>query len=270
MSWVANKAPGARAEFSLSVSDDEGASVSHRFEVVVQAHPDGPIASIELRSETVGPGWFELDGSDSQQGIADTLNYRWSVSSWPQVARQPRMEGLNGETTRALLTYRGTYKFQLVVSGSVLESHPVEAEVTVINVPPVVMVSEIETFTLSEGDEREVRLSGLGSEDPNPEDTVECVWDQASGPDVELLVDGLVATLMVREVGDYRFELVCTDGELSSDPQAVDFTVNTPDPVEPTRRSVPDSGGCLSVVGVDSLFLLLSLWGLRRRRRAFP
>ena len=75
---------------------------------------------------------------------------------------------------------------------------------------------------------------------------------------------------MVREWGAYRFELACSDGELSSDAHPVEFTVSAPESAEPPRRAVPDAEGCLNAVGIDSLVLLISLWGLRRRRRAFP
>jgi len=268
LTWVADAAPGTEVDFSVSVSDHEGASSSQRFTVLVQSHPEGPVAVIQVDPRTVGPGWLELDGEDSVQGVADELNYRWVVISWPQVARQPRMERLNEPVARALLSYRGEYKFGLTVSGSVLQSLPSEVEVTVINVAPVPMVSEVPDFELSDGDERAVSLSGLGSEDPNPEDSIECVWTQTAGPEVELLADALTASLLVRSVGDYGFALVCTDGELSSDPATVNFRVSSPQADDPVTRPTPAPGGCMSIPGIDSWLLLCGLFGLRRRRRA--
>ncbi len=267
VTWEAVQPPGSAHDFRVVAQDSEGASSSQSFTVTVASHPDAPVGVVALESEEVGPGWFTLDASGSDPGSSESLAYRWTPLSWPEGSQRPRMENTASVQARALLTLRGVYSFILDVAGPSLDGQPVQVDVRVINVPPLAIVSEGERFELSEGDELFIALQGLDSVDPNPEDQITCDWSQVAGPDVALEQDGFDANVVLREIGDFGFELLCSDGELESEPGRVDVAVVAPENSDRPISRVPPSSGCFNVTGTQSLGLLFAVWLVGRRRR---
>lgn len=106
-----------------------------------------------------------------------------------------------------------------------------------------------------------VILNGEASSDPDGQ-TLAYAWTQVSGPPVAL-ADATSAkpSFVVEEPGDVRFQLIVSDGGLTSSPDTVAVVV-------PDREAQPlgSNGGCATGAGPAWIGLLALPLVARRRR----
>jgi beta propeller repeat protein/parallel beta-helix repeat protein len=77
-----------------------------------------------------------------------------------------------------------------------------------------------------------VRLDGTGSTDRDPCDVLTYQWTQIDGPDVQLNdITAAQPTFMPEVTGEYRFQLIVSDGALTSEPDDVLIVVGNRPPV---------------------------------------
>jgi hypothetical protein len=170
--------------------------------------------------QELDPTVVTLDGSGSYDADGDLLSYTWTQQEGPEVT-------LSDEHTVSpafLGTESGDYVFELVVSDGSLESLPDEVTVTIRNVPPAADAGEDQEVVVG----TPVLLDGSGSTDPN-EDTISFAWTQTVGPAVPLEgADSQTASFTPESQGTCVFQLVTSDGLLSSAPDEVQVIVNAP------------------------------------------
>jgi LmbE family N-acetylglucosaminyl deacetylase len=181
--------------------------------------------------QTVNQGaTVQLDGRGSSDPDGDPLTYSWTQTAGPTVtlsnsqSAQPTFTAPSGSTSDQTLT------FQLVVSDGQLNSSPDTVNVTVLaptsnNQPPVADAGPDQT--VSQG--ATVQLNGTGSFDPDG-DPLTYSWTQTAGPAVTLSNPQSAQPTFTAPSGSttnqtLTFQLVVSDGQLSSAPDTVDITV---------------------------------------------
>ena len=129
----------------------------------------------------------------------------------------------------------GRYRFELQVSDGRAASAPDEVSVTVHNVAPTADAGQDQVVDAG----TQVVLDGGGSQDPN-EDPLSFSWRQTEGPSAALSEPlSRTASFVPNLSGVYRFELVVSDGQLSSLPDDVRVVVNASNRV-PTANAGDD------------------------------
>jgi hypothetical protein len=274
-SWSASAAPGEQVAVRFAATDALGARGYQSFSLSVGANPLAPVALVIQGEFEIAPGAVLLDGSPRYDPLGRALSYSWAQIEGPEGAgpgttEAPRLTESSEQKARAVLSRRGTYRFELVVTNGVLSSGPAGFVATVINVAPVAAPGETQEIDLEDGDEVNVTLDGTGSYDPNPEDTFACVWSQVEGPPVEGFAasTGLVQEITLMQPAGYAFALTCADQELTGNPQLLGIAALDPTPPQPVRPTepVPDAG--CGATPMSLWLLALPLFVLRRRGAA--
>ncbi|MHC4647655.1 MAG: PKD domain-containing protein, partial [Planctomycetota bacterium] len=211
--------PVLEAEYSFELVVGDGLNFSSPDTVLIVAGNRPPVA-------VAGPNSFGqvgrevyLDGSGSYDpDPGDELTYFWTQVGGPAVvlsdpcAAQPSfVPALEAE-----------YSFELVVGDGLDYSLPDTVVIVVCNRAPVAVAGPNSFGQVG----RRIYLDASGSYDPDPGDELTCFWTQVDGPNV-VLYDSNTATPYFNpaEEGQYTFELVVSDGALTSVPDAVTVDV---------------------------------------------
>ncbi|MBX2963560.1 MAG: tandem-95 repeat protein [Cyclobacteriaceae bacterium] len=227
-------------DFSLTVTDDQGATGTDVARVTVNALPvnqppvanAGPDRTINLPTNIAT---LNGSGSDSDGSI---VRYLWTKVSGPTVI----MGNVNIPNLSLSELVEGTYRFRLEVEDNDGAIATDDAMVFVIaaavNQPPVVSSGGNKSIFLPTNS---TTLNGSAS-DPDGSITA-VVWTQVTGPSTATLTNSNTVNLMVSNLieGIYRFRLTATDNAgatASADAQVTvnAATVNQP----PTANAGPD------------------------------
>ncbi len=182
--------------------------------------------------QELDPTVVTLDGSGSHDPDRTLLSYTWTQKQGPNVT----LSDDHTVSPAFLATRSGLYRFELVVRDGSLSSLPDETTVTIRNVPPAADAGE--DYEMIVGGT--AVLDGGGSADPN-EDPVSFSWTQTLGIPVALVgVNNRTATFVPASQGIYGFQLVTSDGRLSSPPDEVWVIVNSPANRAPTADAGQD------------------------------
>jgi gliding motility-associated-like protein len=168
-------------------------------------------------------------GSDPDGTIA---SYSWSFVNGPNTLTVPANQ--KNITLNGLIA--GTYTLRLTVTDNLNATANANLTINVLqqNLPPVANAGGNQNVTLPV---TELELNGLLSEDPDGSIT-SYVWEQTSGPAVELL-DETFAIARVEDIvaGTYQFKLTVTDNAGVSDSDVVTVTVNPKVNTPPTANA---------------------------------
>jgi hypothetical protein len=207
--------------FHLVAFDGELYGPADEVQVVVNALNSVPTADAGENQTVLLGSTVTLDGLGSTDPEGDPLEYLWSQVEGPEsvVLENPSTPDPWFTPMQA-----GAYKFQLVVKDDEDFSPPDYVTVTAVdeNHAPVALAAG-EGFA-DIGDL--VTLDGAGSYDLDG-DPLTYQWTQTGGVQVALEgADTAVANFHAASEGVFGFQLVVSDGELTSDPALVEVTVN--------------------------------------------
>lgn len=165
-----------------------------------------------------------LDGSRSSDQDGDTLVFAWTQIAGPQVTLLPSASATTVTFTPSI---PNTYAFQLVVADDFTSSLPDAATVVVRSSAP----SGNRQPIANAGDDQvvdagaSVALDGTHSADPDG-DVLAFSWRQLAGPTVTLSgSDQSAPSVTLSLPGTYIFDLVVSDGALTSEPDTVSVIV---------------------------------------------
>jgi hypothetical protein len=220
--------------FELVVNDGVYNSIADTVNIVINdtmpvadAGPDQSYSSVPLL--------VTLDGSGSYDNDGDNLTYRWKqIGGWKVTLSEP-----NAVSPTFARPMAGIYVFELVVNDGLLDSNPDTVGIVaggnrapVADAGLVRYASEPYTppFYSGIGLDGTVVLDGTGSYDPDGYGALTYQWNQVSGPAVIITnensatptISGFTQTSSIQEC---EFELVVSDGELTSEPDIVKVVV---------------------------------------------
>lgn len=156
-------------------------------------------------------------GSDPNE---DSVTYQWTKVSGPGIT----LGSLAQQDITLTPTAAGLYVFSVTCSDGVNTSSASQVTVTVnaVNHAPTANAGQSRTAYAGST----VTLDGSGSTDPDG-DVLSYSWVQASGP-VQVSLSGAGSarpTFMTNTVGNYQFNLIVSDGKVSSTASSVAITI---------------------------------------------
>lgn len=222
-------------EFSLVVADGLAASAADTVTITVTAPPNAlPSANAGPNQTVVAATSVVLDGSGSfDTDAGQTLTYAWTQSSGPAVTLSDSTSATPGFTAPGMAIGAPDMHltFALQAYDGLNLSTPDTVTITVTappNTPPVANAGPNQAVLSG----AVVNLTGLGSSDPDPSQTLTFLWMQTSGPAVTLLGNDTAApvfaapTLATGAPGvQLTFELQVSDGFTHATPDTVVVTV---------------------------------------------
>jgi hypothetical protein len=168
----------------------------------------------------------QLDGGASTDPDGDPLSYAWRIDSKPSGSSAVLSEA-EIRNPRLTLDEPGDYDLTLTVSDGIAQDFD-SITLTVLagtggNQPPVADAGDDRT-ELIEGP-TQILLDGSGSYDPD-NDAITYAWTQIAGPNVTLSESTAAEpSFEATELGTYTFQLIVSDGSLSSNADQVAITV---------------------------------------------
>jgi hypothetical protein len=191
--------------------------------LVANAGPDQVVTAAVL---------VTLDGSGSNDPNVDPLTYAWTQTAGPAVI----LDLTNPAKPTFTAPAGGTLTFQLTVSDGLLSS--ADTVSVRVHYPPVADAGPDQV--VDEG--VLVTLDGSGSSDPDG-DALTYAWVQVAGPPVSLMLTNPVRATFTAPIvslggATLTFQLIVSDGLLSSDPDTVDVVVTNTN-----HAPVADAGG---------------------------
>ncbi|MFM5948834.1 MAG: PKD domain-containing protein, partial [Novosphingobium sp.] len=244
-SFVAPAANGAlqTLTFELVANDGFGNSAPDQVTFTVPANTT-PIANAGADQSVYGLSAVALDGTGSSDGDGDPLTYSWVQTGGPTVAlssstaARPTFTAPAGTGTAQNLT------FDLVVSDGIASSVADSVTVTVAANRVPVANAGADLGPIDTGST--ITLNGGGSTDPDG-DPLTFAWTQISGPAVTLsnpatANPSFVAPAVTGGTQDIVFQLVVSDGQVSSAPDEVRVTVRSVGSITIVQRVVGSDG----------------------------
>jgi hypothetical protein len=188
-----------------------------------------------------------VSGAKSEDPDGDDLSFAWTLKKQPQ-GSQVKLSAADKSQAEFTPTHAGEYELELVVNDGEESSRPDTLKVTVTeadeNGEPSANAGEDLTGKVG----AEVTLDGSKSADPD-EDAITYLWTIKKAP------EGSVAKLSSATAdkpkftpdaaGEYEFELVVKDAELSSAPDTVKLTV-AEDNAAPEAKAGEDALGVVA------------------------
>jgi len=233
--------PQNAGTYRFSVRCHDGVNYSAADEVTVTVNAVNQAPTADAGSDrTVQLGTVvTLDGSGSSDPNNDTLTYKWSQLSGPQITSASNIYTAKPSFTA---NYTGTYVIQLIVNDGKVDSTPDTVTITVVsgNNAPIADAgndSTVKVGTL-------VALDASGSLDPDG-DVLSYTWTQVSGATVSLTnAKSVRPTFTPTVAGVLEFKVVVSDGQAQSE-DTVRVTVNSTNTVP-----VADAGsGIAATIG---------------------
>ncbi len=176
-----------------------------------------PVANAGPDIDTV-PTRVYLDGSSSTDPNGDKLSYEWAQISGP---REVTLENATSSKADFVATKAGTYSFKLTCSDGKASASDT-LSVLVENVAPTVEAGSDMTVSV----DQEIELHATGY-DPNGDDLT-YQWSKLEGPEVSLpSLDTEDIRITFHKAGQYRFSVICSDGENTSSPDEIVINVNS-------------------------------------------
>ena len=243
-------ASSATLTFQLVVSD--GSLTSQPSTVTITVSGTAPPTANAGPNQSVTAGaTVQLDGSGSVDPGGNP-SYQWTQTSGPAVTLS---SATAVKPTFTAPASSATLTFQLVVSDGSLTSQPSTVTITVSGTaPPTANAGPNQSVTAG----ATVQLDGSGSVDPGGNPSYQ--WTQTSGPAVTLSSATAVKPTFTAPASSatLTFQLVVSDGSLTSQPSTVTITVTAPSnnlapSATVTASSQNTSTGQLAVKAVDGV-----------------
>lgn len=169
-----------------------------------------------------------LDGSGSSDADGDPLSFAWVL--FPPPGSLAVLSDPAAVMPTFVADLPGSYTAVLIVNDGSEDSAPDSVTVSTLNSPPVADAGPDQTVPLG----ALVLLSGAGSSDPDGDDLT-FAWSLVARPDdssAALISDNTVETSFVADAaGEYRVQLVVSDGFSSSEPAEVRISTENSRPV---------------------------------------
>ena len=180
----------------------------------------GPAQTVAIKAAVT------LDGSGSSDPDGDTITYAWTQTAGTAVTLS---SATTAKPTFTAPATAGSLTFQLVVSDGKLSSTPSTVTITVqapANRAPTAVAGPAQTVATQAA----VQLDGSASSDPDG-DTLTYAWTQTAGTAVTLSSTTTAKPTFTAPAaaGSPTFQLVVSDGKLSSTPSTVTITVTACD-----------------------------------------
>lgn len=174
-----------------------------------------PLADAGADQHVLAPQPIALTGADSYFSDPNgAKTYRWAQKDGPTVELSDATAVQPAFTPPAL----GSYRFQLLVGDGQYTSKPDEVLVVVGNERPVADAGPDRLWPIPGW----VGLDGSASLDADPPDQLTYTWTQIDGPGVSLLDPNSASPyFQCNTPGIYAFQLVVSDGFVSSEPDIV-------------------------------------------------
>jgi len=243
--------------FELKVFDGKEWSEPKAVSVRTRAGNVPPIAVVaktDIRTETGVETIFDASASNDPDKGPDRLGFVWKQMAGPRCEFVP-----SGAKAKFLAAKEGNYAFQVTVSDSKAVSAPVQINVVVMK-PGLLPVAVADAApnpvkAAKKGvanDPNILILDGRRSRAVNGAGALTFRWSQISGDDLKLQPAQLAKDRVGMRIfvpGDYRFQLIVSDGQLDSQPAIVDVHVEgeraaaeprAPERVEPRPEVRPE------------------------------
>jgi hypothetical protein len=197
--------------FTLTVTDDQGASSSAEVSIVVkQAANQLPVIVLDTAKNIYSPNTSTvLDGSASYDPDGKIVNYSWKQVSGPSDAA---VADTTQAKTQVSNLVNGTYTFTLTVTddrGGKASKDIAIGVYDIPNQPPVAQAGHDRSIILPQDS---VMLDGSASYDPDGR-IVSYQWEAMTGPSQAIISNQNSAVCRVEglETGTYDFKLTVTD-----------------------------------------------------------
>jgi hypothetical protein len=221
---------GGPVRIELVVNDGKADSEPGHIDLIVGRPNNKPVAKITGPDSAKLGGFVDLSAAESSDPDGDEVTYVWSQPSeggGPEIG--VRGKELRKKTLRFRADKPGTYVVNLeVVDSEGAKSEPVTHKIDVkgANRPPKAVAARVGADPVVAGGE--VKLSARGSLDPEGA-PLKYKWKQLAGEPVTAAEDNAeILNLVVKNGGNYEWELVVSDGENDSPPAHVAFFVRGP------------------------------------------
>lgn len=205
--------------FELVVSD--GIDVSAPDRVVVTTVNTPPVADAGPNQTAFLDDLVQLDGSGSSDVDNDPLTFQWELFVKP-AGSVAELSDPTAVAPTFLADVRGSYAARLVVDDGQRLSQPDTVTIAVINRAPVADAGDDHHATVDVA----AFLDGSDTFDPDG-DLITYQWSLVSRPSgsAAVTLDPVVQPVFFPDrAGDYVFQLVTSDADLSSSPVAVTVT----------------------------------------------
>jgi YVTN family beta-propeller protein len=231
---------GATLTFRLTVSDGQLTSDPDIVNVTVQNVNQPPVAAAGPDQTVQEGSSVTLDGSASVDADNESLTFSWVQTAGPSVVLSDPTAAKPTFTAPSVDSAGATLTFQLTMSdGIASDSDTVNVSVENVNRPPSANAGPDQT--VNEGEL--VTLDGSGSSDLDAT-PLTFQWERLAGPPASLsdptaMRPTFVAPSVPQGGATLTFQLTVSDGQLTSDPDIVNVTVqNVNHP--PTADAGPD------------------------------
>lgn len=215
---------------SLVVSDGKDRSLTAVVTVIASSANSAPVANAGSAQSVSTTAVVTLNGTGSTDANADTLTYRWTLTSKPTSSTAVLSSATVASPTLTA-DLAGSYVASLVVNDGKVDStntSTVTVTASAANSAPVANAGPVQTVSRTGGTVT-VTLTGAGSTDANS-DTLTYKWTigyQPTSSSITLLLPTTVSpTFAATVAGIYVFTLVVNDGKVDSAVSTVAITVN--------------------------------------------
>jgi hypothetical protein len=227
--------------FSLTVTDNSGATATDNLTVTVNGVPNlPPVANAGIsQSITLPANSLTLDGSLSSDPDGSIAAYSWAQVSGPSAAA---IAGGSSSKPTASGLVAGQYIFQLTVTDNKGATATSSVKITVSNSgvqPPIANAGADQAITLPTN----TVIIDASASSASSGNIVSYVWTEKSGPSTVSLSNTAINTVNNLQAGVYTFKLTVTDNNGATGTDSVNITVI---PVV-NRAPVADAGASVSL-----------------------